>query len=139
MIAPASKPILVIGLGCRRGCPLASLRELIDSSLERVGLDIQAVTALASIDLKSTEPGLIELSETLGVPFVLFSAEELSGVEGRLSHRSQASFEATGCYGVAESAALMLASRLSDAPARLAITREKNSHATFALAERVPL
>ena len=139
MIAPASKPILVIGLGCRRGCPTACLLELIDSNLARHGLEIQAITALASIDLKSAEPGLLELSETLGLPLVFFSAEELSGVEGRLSHRSQASFEATSCYGVAESAALMLASRLSDTPARLAITREKNSHATFALAERVPL
>jgi cobalt-precorrin 5A hydrolase len=137
MIAPASKPILVIGLGCRRGCPLASLRELIDSSLVRHGLDIQAITALASIDLKSAEPGLLELSETLGVPLVFFSAEELSGVEGQLSHRSQASLEATGCYGVAESAALTLASRLSDAPARLVITRQKNSHATFALASQL--
>ena len=127
-------PTLVAGIGCRRGCSAESLLALIESSLKDHRLGVQAITALASIDLKSSEPGLVELAETLGLPLVVFSADELGRFERQLSHRSMAAFEATGCYGVAESAALALASQLLDAPPGLLITRCKTRDATFALA-----
>lgn len=127
-------PTLVAGIGCRRGCSAESLLALIESSLKDHRLGVQAITALASIDLKSSEPGLFELAETLGLPLVVFSADELARFEPQLSHRSMAAFEATGCYGVAESAALALASQLLDASPRLMITRCKTRDATFALA-----
>ncbi|HEY0287186.1 MAG TPA: cobalamin biosynthesis protein [Pseudomonas sp.] len=139
MIPPGNSPILVAGLGCRRGCSADSLLELIDHSLKREGLTVQAITALASIDLKASEPGLLELAETLGLPLVFFSAYELSVFDGQLTHRSQSAFEATGCHGVAESAALALATRLAGSAPRLLIERRKNSHATFALAGRISL
>ncbi|WP_240338162.1 cobalamin biosynthesis protein, partial [Pseudomonas syringae] len=47
---------LVAGLGCRRGCSAALLRDLLEQSLQALELDIGRVTALASIDLKETEP-----------------------------------------------------------------------------------
>lgn len=43
-------------------------------------------------------------------------------------------FERTGCYGVAESAALALAEQLAQAPAKLLISRQKYAQATLALA-----
>jgi cobalt-precorrin 5A hydrolase len=134
-----NRPILVVGLGCRRGCSVESLTALIDESLALQGLALSDITALASIDLKSTESGLLELSARLGVSLVFFSTEDLSAFEGQLSHRSQPAFDATGCYGVAESTALALAAQLSTAPPRLLITRRKNNHATFALAGANPL
>ena len=63
-----------------------------------------------------------------------FSAEQLAAYEGRLSHKSAVAFAHTGCYGIAESAALALAEQLSPGPARLLITRKKTAQATFALA-----
>ncbi|NNG65578.1 cobalamin biosynthesis protein CobE, partial [Pseudomonas fragi] len=47
---------------------------------------------------------------------------------------SARAFALTGCFGVAESAALALAEQLGGAPARLLITRQNSSVATFALA-----
>ncbi|PTU01742.1 cobalamin biosynthesis protein CobE, partial [Pseudomonas sp. HMWF031] len=47
---------------------------------------------------------------------------------------SQIAFERTGCYGVAESAALALAEQLTQTPAKLLITRQKYAQATLALA-----
>ncbi|MEQ7921935.1 cobalamin biosynthesis protein [Xanthomonas sp. WHRI 1810A] len=134
MTATRLPPTLVAGIGCRRGCSAGSLQALIESSLTDHGLRIEAITALASINLKSSEPGLVELAEALGLPLVVFSADELARFEPQLSHRSMAAFEATGCYGVAESAALALASQLLNAPHRLLITRCKTRDATFALA-----
>lgn len=122
----------VAGLGCQRGCTAEALLYLMTSSLNREGLGIEHISALASIDLKSREPGLLALAQQLGLPVHFFSAQQLAGHESQLSHRSQIAFEHTGCYGVAESAALALASQTG--AAELLITRQKNPQATFALA-----
>lgn len=127
-------PTLVVGLGCQRGCPASTLRALLDQALQAQRIDLRSITALASIDLKRDEPGLIELAEQLGLPLTVFSSEQLSAYEARLSHQSQIAFERTGCYGVAESAALALAEALAQAPASLLISRQKYAQATFALA-----
>ncbi|MNY81353.1 cobalamin biosynthesis protein CbiG [compost metagenome] len=63
-----------------------------------------------------------------------FSSEQLAGYHPRLSHHSDIAFERTGCYGVAESAALALAEQLANAPAKLLIPRQKYAQATLALA-----
>jgi cobalt-precorrin 5A hydrolase len=125
---------LVAGLGCQRGCEVHTLLALFDRALAEGGIERQRITALASIDLKQAEPGLLALAERLDLPLQCFSAEQLAAYESRLSHKSAVAFTHTGCYGVAESAALALAEHLADAPARLLITRQKNAQATFALA-----
>ncbi|MDB5982222.1 MAG: hypothetical protein JWQ69_3237 [Pseudomonas sp.] len=127
-------PTLVIGLGCQRGCPVELLLQLIEQSLSAYGMKIDAVSALASIDQKNTEPGLLALAEQLGLPLVFFSAAELAGFETLLSHRSSVAFAHTGCYGVAESSALALAQHLGEGASELLIPRQKNQLATFALA-----
>lgn len=139
MSETGNRPIRVIGLGCQRGCPASVLLELIDVCLLEHQLTLSDITALASIDNKSTEPGLLALAEQLGLPLGFFSADELGVFESHLSHRSQTAFDHTGCYGVAESAALAMASRLSGAPASLLIERRNSSRATFALAGHNPL
>jgi cobalt-precorrin 5A hydrolase len=133
-----SVPTLAVGLGCQRGCPASRLLELIEQALQGHGLEIEAITALASIDQKRSEPGLLALAECLGLPLVFFSAAELSGFDAQLSHRSAIAFAHTGCYGVAESSALALLQCLGGHHGELLITRQKNQHATFALAGDIP-
>lgn len=130
---------LVIGLGCRRGCPASLLLELIESSLGEYGLEIRAITALASIDLKNSEPGLWALAEHLGLPLVLLKADQLLPYQAQLTHRSALAHARTGCHGVAESAALALASQLGGGPAHLLIERRKSAQATFAMARSTAL
>jgi len=125
---------LVVGLGCQRGCELHALLSLFDTALAEAGIERQHITALASLDRKQDEPGLLALARRLNLPLQCFSAEQLAAYEGRLSHKSAVAFAHTGCYGIAESAALALAEQLSPGPARLLITRKKTAQATFALA-----
>ncbi|AZF05252.1 cobalamin biosynthesis protein [Pseudomonas sp. R5-89-07] len=126
--------ILVVGLGCRRGCDVQALLALFDSALAEGGLERERVDALASIDLKQAEPGLLALAQLLNLPLQCLSAQQLAVYEDRLSHKSALAFAHTGCQGVAESAALALAEHLAHAPARLLITRKQSAQATFALA-----
>ena len=127
-------PTLVVGLGCQRGCPASTLRALLDQALQANGIELKSIKALASIDLKRDEPGLQELAAQLALPLRYFSSEELSGYQSMLSHQSQIAYERTGCYGVAESAALALAEQLLQAPSKLLISRQKYAQATLALA-----
>ena len=134
MTITGTAPILVIGLGCRQGCSAEELLSLIESSLAQAGIALSAISALASIDLKRQEPGLLQLAAQLKLGFEVFTAEQLAPYASLLSHRSTIAFEHTGCFGIAESAALALAEQLAGAPATLRVTRQKSPAATFALA-----
>ncbi|QJC79947.1 cobalamin biosynthesis protein [Pseudomonas umsongensis] len=134
MTGLSAAPTLVVGLGCQRGCPVSTLRALLDQALQAHQIELHRIKALASIDLKRNEPALNELAEQLGLQMMYFSSEQLASYQPRLSHHSDIAFERTGCYGVAESAALALAEQLANGPATLLIPRQKYAQATLALA-----
>jgi cobalt-precorrin 5A hydrolase len=124
-------PVWVAGIGCERGCPAEVMAELLAQTLREQAAEL---TALASIDIKSDERGMQELAERLGLPLVFYPAERLRTVEERLTQRSEHVFAATGCYGVAEAAALVHAEQLAHSSAELVIPKHKNARATVALA-----
>jgi cobalt-precorrin 5A hydrolase len=134
MTDAGTAPTLVVGLGCQRGCPVSTLRALLDQALQAHQIELHQIKALASIDLKRDEPALVELAEQLSLQMIFFSREQLAAYQAQLSHHSQIAFERTGCYGVAESAALALAEQLANAPVKLLIPRQKYAQATLALA-----
>ncbi|MGF6456905.1 cobalamin biosynthesis protein CbiG [Pseudomonas frederiksbergensis] len=68
----SAAPTLVVGLGCQRGCPVSTLRALLDQALQAHQIELREIKALASIDLKREEPALIELAEQLALPFDVF-------------------------------------------------------------------
>ena len=125
---------LVAGLGCERGCPAGLLAGLMDDTLAAHGLHRDQLTALASIDLKRDEAGLLALAGELKLTPGFYGANQLERYHHRLSVRSEIVFQATGCYGVAEAAALAHAEQLSGQQAELLITKRKGPRATFALA-----
>jgi cobalt-precorrin 5A hydrolase/precorrin-3B C17-methyltransferase len=102
-------PVLALGIGCERGCPAEEIADLAHSTLAEAGLAAAAVAAVVSVELKLAEPGIHALAESLGVPARFFSAARLLAETDRLSERSAAVFRATGCWGVAEGAALAAA------------------------------
>jgi cobalt-precorrin 5A hydrolase/precorrin-3B C17-methyltransferase len=123
-------PILALGIGCERGCPAEEISELARSTLGEAGLARGAVAAIVSIELKLGEPGIHALAAELGVPARFFAAEALLAETPRLSERSEAVFRATGCWGVAEGAALAAAGR----DGVLVVPKRKSRHATCAIA-----
>ena len=126
---PFSRPITAIGMGCERDCPQEQLAELMQQ-----GLAGHQPAAIASIDIKSDEQGLLALARQQQLPTLFFSASELNRYRERLQNPSALVYRETGCYGVAEAAALAAAEQLSGAPAQLLIPKIKSRRATFALA-----
>ena len=123
-------PVLALGIGCERFCPAEEIAALAHISLEEAGLAAGAVAAIVSIELKADEPGIHALARSLGVPARFFPAPRLLAETPRLTVRSEAAFRATGCWGVAEGAALAAAGPAGE----LVVARRQSRHATCAVA-----
>lgn len=104
-------PALVLGVGCRRGTPFKSLKEALEAMASQCGIDTEAVAALASIDLKRGELGIVELSRFLDVPFYTFDSESLAAEKGEFSSSAFVR-QVTGVDNVCERAAVLAARRL---------------------------
>jgi cobalt-precorrin 5A hydrolase/precorrin-3B C17-methyltransferase len=122
-------PVLALGIGCERGVAGEEVAALAHDTLEQAGLAAGAVAAIVSIDLKTDEPAIQELANALGVPARFFPASRLLEETGRLTIRSQAAFRATGCWGVAEGAALAACGP----DGTLVVTRRQSRRATCAI------
>lgn len=128
------QPIYTVGMGCERGCPEEDLQQLLDKALTQVGLSIDDIANISSIDIKADELGLQKLAATLGKPFTTFTVPELSTVQSLLSTQSEYVFKTVGVYGVAESAALVAAQQSTGKPAELMLHKIKSKTATCAIA-----
>ncbi|MBV9522061.1 MAG: precorrin-3B C(17)-methyltransferase [Alphaproteobacteria bacterium] len=123
-------PILALGVGCARDCPADELAALAEATLAEAGLAAGAVAAVCSLDLKADEAAVHRLAERLGVPARFFTPEELRRETPRLASPSEAVFRATGCWGVAEGAALAAVG----ASGTLVVAKRKAGAATCAVA-----
>ncbi len=97
-------PTLVVGVGASRGAPAEEVLGLVEDALREAGLSARSVAALATVDAKADEPGVVAAAERLGVPLVTYPAQELAAVE--VPHPSDAPLAAVGTPSVAEAAAL---------------------------------
>ena len=100
------KPIrLALGLGCDRGTPAATIRQVIDEALARAGATLADVEAVASIDLKADEAGLLEVARACGWTLRFYAAAELAQVT--VPNPSETVRKHTGTPSVSEAAALL--------------------------------
>jgi cobalt-precorrin 5A hydrolase / precorrin-3B C17-methyltransferase len=123
-------PVLALGIGCELGASSGEIADLALATLAEAELAPAAVAVVVSIELKIAEPGIHALAARLAVPARFFSAARLLAETERLSERSAAVFRATGCWGVAEGAALAAAG----AGGSLVVAKRKSRHATCAVA-----
>jgi cobalt-precorrin 5A hydrolase/precorrin-3B C17-methyltransferase len=123
-------PVLALGIGCERGCDAAEIAALAEQCLAEAGLAGGSVATVVSVELKLDEPGVHALAERLGVPTRFFSAARLLDETPRLTERLEAVFRATGCWGVAEGAALAAAGP----DGALIVPKRKSKRATCAVA-----
>jgi cobalt-precorrin 5A hydrolase/precorrin-3B C17-methyltransferase len=121
---------IAVGVGCERGTDPAELRELVTRCLNDAGAAPQSVAGIFSITLKAAEPAIHELAEQLGAPARFLSTDALLAETPRLSEKSEIVFRETGCWGVAEGAALAAAG----ADAALILSKQRSARATCAIA-----
>lgn len=74
--------IVHLGIGCRRNTPLENIEALVLPELERLQLDLRTVKALASVDLKKDEQGLLAFARKYKLAANFYTADELNSVAG---------------------------------------------------------
>ncbi|MEU3923280.1 precorrin-3B C(17)-methyltransferase [Streptomyces sp. NPDC029004] len=97
-------PSLVVGVGASKGAPLDEVLGLVEETLRDAGLSARSVAALATVDAKAQEPGIVGAAERLGVPLVTYAPEKLASIT--VPNPSGAPLAAVGTPSVAEAAAL---------------------------------
>ena len=78
-------PVLVLGIGCRRGTEKETLDRRFAAFCAETGVLSEAICAAASIDLKRDEKGLADFCAAHGWPLYFDSAEALAALEGDFS------------------------------------------------------
>lgn len=77
--------IMVLGVGCRKGTPQTVLEEMLERFLEKNRLWMEAICAVATIDLKKEEPGLLAFCRSHGWELYTCTGEELEKVPGEFT------------------------------------------------------
>ena len=87
-------PVLIMGVGCRRGTPFATIQEAFFTACERMDIHPSSLCAVSSV----------EFCQFHGVPFRCYTADELNGVKGDFASSSFVS-RITGVDNVCERSA----------------------------------
>ena len=96
---------IILGMGCKKGKSCEEIGQFVLETLEQEQISIQAVTALATIDLKKEEPGFLEFVKKYGLDFLTYPKEVLKEVPGTFSGSAFVS-QTVGVDNVCERAAL---------------------------------
>lgn len=109
---------VTVGVGARRGATPEEVWEAVTRALREASADGPVgVAALATVDVRAGEPGLLAAARRLGVPLRAYPAGALAAVH--VPHPSRVAREAVGTPSVAEAAALLA----SGEGARLLVTK----------------
>jgi cobalt-precorrin 5A hydrolase/precorrin-3B C17-methyltransferase len=124
-------PSLVVGVGGSRGVGREEVVGLVRRALAAAGLAERSVAALATVDAKAEEPGIVAAAAEFGVPLTTYPAAGLARIP--VPNPSTAPLAAVGTPSVAEAAAL------AGAPGgQLVAEKRKSAMATAAVARRRP-
>ena len=122
-------PSLVAGVGASKGVTEEEVLGLLDEALAVGGLARDSVTALATVDAKAGEEGIVAAARHGGWPLHSYPADRLAAVP--VPNPGEAALAAVGTPSVAEAAALTYGDQL-------VVAKRKSDMATVALARVRP-
>jgi cobalt-precorrin 5A hydrolase len=120
---------IVVGVGARRGVSEAQVLGALDEALAVAGKTREDVRALATIDLKQDEAGILTAAQRLGVPVQIIGRERIRVLQDALRDPGFVE-EITGVAAVCEPAAM-----LAGAQTKLLAPKLARDGVTVALAQ----
>ena len=96
----------ILGIGCRKDTPLKKIEALVYDILDKEGISKESVKSIASIDLKSNEPGLLEFCKKIKAEPVFFPSDVLASLPDVGFTSSEMVKKVTGVDNVCERAAV---------------------------------
>jgi len=103
---------VILGLGCDRDTSGKTIETAIMNALASVGLSMNDVVAVASIDKKSDETGLLSVCKQYGWDCTWYAAEQLKKVD--VPNPSDVVMKYVGTPSVGEAAAILRAGGKQD-------------------------
>lgn len=120
---------LIAGIGCRRGVESEKILDALEKSCEKIGQPLARIDLLASVEIKSDELGLIEVSKKIDREIRFFSTQTLAAVIRKYNlEESDFVRDSIGVGNVCESSALACVDR-----GRFALSKTKFDSVTIAL------
>ncbi len=101
------KDQIILGIGCDRGTELNTLETAVKNALSEIGLAVDQVMALATIDKKQDELCMQQLAEKYRWPLRFYPAEQLATIE--VPSPSTVVLKYMGTPSVSEAAAILAA------------------------------
>ena len=130
----SAKKNVIAGVGCRKGASSESVIKAVECALRANSIDKKDLCAIASIDIKKEELGIIECAKYFDVPFFTFRADELNAVSGSIS-KSEFVEKTVGVDCVCERAALCAAKVITQKNGNLISLKQKYDSVTVALSD----
>ena len=118
---------LVAGIGCNRGTDTKEILNLLYQTFDKNELALKSLRAIATIEAKKEEAGLIQAALRLGVELLFFNKNELATVSAPNPSSLVESYMGVG--SVCEAAAILATGR-----GRLIVPKIKSKNATIAVA-----
>ncbi|KXS43885.1 MULTISPECIES: cobalt-precorrin 5A hydrolase [unclassified Candidatus Frackibacter] len=120
---------LVLGIGCRRGISKERIALAVEEALKEAGLSLEQVKAVATIDLKADEEGLVVYAREQGLDLNIISREEIKTSDLEFT-TSEFVKKAIGVGGVCEPVALLSGKKME-----LLLKKRKYQGVTVAIAQ----
>ena len=120
---------IVLGIGCKRGTACQTIENAVSYALGNEGVEFERVCAVATIDLKSNEEGLLGFCEKHRLKLYSYTSDELLSTEGDFT-ASDFVKNVTGVDNVCERSAVKCSG------GRLVITKKAADGVTVAAAEK---
>ncbi|WP_020677271.1 cobalt-precorrin 5A hydrolase [Geopsychrobacter electrodiphilus] len=120
---------LAVGIGCNRDTSADEIEMVVRQTLREAFLAFASIGAIASIDAKQDEVGLLQFADKHRLPLHFYSADDLNAIEAP-TPASDYVQHAVGAKGVCEPAALLVSSG-----GRMLVKKKKNGNVTVAIAE----
>lgn len=120
---------LIIGIGCKKGISGEAVKKSVHDALQRVNRKIEDVRLFSTIDIKSEEPGLLQVSQEFDIPLRVVSKSEIATCAKEHS-KSYFVKEKIGVWAVCEPAALIAGRKT-----QLILTKQKYPGMTVAIAQ----
>lgn len=99
--------VLNVGIGCRRGISKEKVERAVKSVFDTNNLSLKSIRAIATIDIKSDEGGILEFAEERKLPVKFFSKEDIVKVQEKFM-KSEFVRQNIGVFSVAEPCAYLL-------------------------------
>ena len=100
-----------IGIGCKKGVEKSRIVESIKDEFKRQNLSLKSIKAIATVEVKKDEKGIIESSLYFNCPLKIFSLDEIKAVEDNFS-KSQFVKDTIGVYSVSGPVAFLLGGKM---------------------------